>query len=76
MIMQIAALSGRALTQNPTGAEDEVLAAWVVGALLGGALLTLAVISASRLVRRERWRRDVSKLAEVLRKGASNANSS
>jgi len=76
MIMQIAALGSRAFTQNPAGAEDEVIAAWVVGVLLGSALLALAVISASRLVGRERWRRDLSKLAEVLRKGTSNTNSS
>jgi hypothetical protein len=75
MIMQVVALGSRALTQNSTGAEDEVAAAWVVGVLLGGALLTLAVISASRLVRRERWRRDVSKLTEVRRKGSSSVDS-
>jgi len=76
MIMHITALGSGALMRNPAGAEDEVIAAWVVGVLLGGALLTLAVISASKLVRRERWRRDASKLAEVLRKGTSNVDSS
>lgn len=67
MILQFAAV-GRALTQNATGGEEEVIAAWFVGVLLGGALLALAAFSAFMLIRRERWRRDVKRLIGVRRK--------
>lgn len=60
MILQLAALSGKALTQNAAGTKDEVVAAWFVGVLFGGALLTLAVASTFNLMKRERWRRDVT----------------
>ena len=59
MIMQLAALGGRALAQNAAGTEDEVVAAWFVGVLFGGALLALVAASTFNLVKRERWRREV-----------------
>ncbi len=67
MILQLAVV-GRALTQNATGGEEEVIAAWFVGVLLGGALLVLAAFSAFMVIKRERWRRDVKKLISVSRK--------
>jgi hypothetical protein len=61
MIVELAALGSRTLSQR-SGAEDEIIAAWVVGVLLAGALVVFVGVSAYRVVQRERWRRDVSKL--------------
>jgi hypothetical protein len=59
VILQLAALGSKALTQNAAGTEDEVVAAWFVGVLFGGTVLALVVASMFNLVKRERWRRDV-----------------
>jgi hypothetical protein len=72
MIFQLAALGSKALTQSPTGTEDEVIAAWIVGVLLGGALLAVVVVSAVKLVKRERWRGE----AKMILRESSDAESS
>jgi hypothetical protein len=76
MVLQIAALGSKALTQSSAGTGDEVIAAWFVGVLLGGALLALVVVSAFKLVKRQRWRHDARSLLEVASKHLSDVDPS